>query len=38
MLPAGGGRVVLTEETHAGYQRVVDRILGIWHTDAFSTG
>ncbi len=30
-LPAGGGRVVLTEATHGAYQRVVDGILGIWH-------
>ena len=30
-LPAGAGRVVLTEATHGAYQRVVDRILAIWH-------
>ena len=31
VLPAGAGRVVLDEATSAAYQRVVDRILGIWH-------
>ena len=31
VLPAGAGRVVLDEATGAAYQRVVDRILGIWH-------
>lgn len=30
-LPAGAGRVVLDEATHAAYQQLVDRVLGIWH-------
>ena len=30
-LPAGAGRVVLNGATHAAYERLVDRILGIWH-------
>ena len=30
-LPSGGGRVVLDQAGHAAYQRLVDRILGIWH-------
>lgn len=30
-LPHGGGRVVLDPAAHAAYQRLVDRILGIWH-------
>jgi hypothetical protein len=31
VLPAGAGRVVLDEATHAAYQELVDRVLGIWH-------
>ena len=31
MLPAGAGRVLVDEVTHAAYQRLVDRILAIWH-------
>ncbi|MBW3613851.1 MAG: hypothetical protein KY439_00885 [Actinobacteria bacterium] len=30
-LPAHGGRVVLTPALHGAYQRLVDRILAIWH-------
>ncbi len=30
-LPPGAGRVVLDGPTHAAYERLVDRILGIWH-------
>ena len=30
-LPSGAGRVVLDKAAHAAYQRLVDRILGIWH-------
>ena len=30
-LPVNGGRVVLSEAAHRAYERVVDRILGIWH-------
>ena len=30
-LPSGAGRVVLDHPTHSAYQRLVDRILGIWH-------
>jgi len=31
VLAAGAGRVVLDEAAHQAYQRVVKRILGIWH-------
>ncbi len=31
VLPPGAGRVVLDQGAHAAYQRLVDRILGIWH-------
>ncbi len=31
VLPPGVGRVVLDQGAHAAYQRLVDRILGIWH-------
>lgn len=30
-LPPGAGRVVLDEAAHAAYQRLVDRVLAIWH-------
>ncbi len=31
VLPPGAGRVVLDQGAHAAYQRLVDRILAIWH-------
>lgn len=31
VLPPGAGRVVLDRAAHTAYQRLVDRILGIWH-------
>lgn len=31
VLPPGAGRVVLDQVAHAAYQRLADRILGIWH-------
>ena len=31
VLPPGAGRVVLDQGAHAAYERLVDRILGIWH-------
>ncbi len=33
VLPAGAGRVVLDEAGHAAHQRILSRILAVWHAD-----